>query len=323
MNTALPLWNGQLQLGNQLRRPLCGRRLEVHASTRRSVNRVVFALPLLLEGLLRLCRLCQKNNRLPSLRPAAVDIATGLGVSTARTPMYSCVCTSMAGFIQQLAVSYVSNGYFFYVLGVVPDGKDPARVDAKLIDKFNIDVSKWSRARRKRSGIASIQYLRFGRLFALLATHGEHTFFESEGDRVRDLRRVPLKAFGYAVSYKRGHAHVRIEKEEMKRLSAFLLSNAVHRQASWLESVFLSLPYEPYAPVRRQFLQLLRKVNRARRLAGYQPLSIECLRLRRRIVRPFEAESGSVHALVGGRWGEFERGGGASSSPSHQPGSAG
>ena len=235
--------------------------------------------------------------------------------------MYPCVCASVPGFIQQLAVAYISNGYCFYVLGVVPDGKDPERIDAKLIAKFNIDISKWTRARQKRAGRASVQYLRFGRLFALVATHGEHPFFLEEGDRVRDLRRVPLKAFGYALSFKRGHAHVRIEREEFKRLTAFLLSNAVHRQAAWLESAFRSLPYEPYAPVRRQLLQLFRHVNRARRLAGYQPLSIECLRLRRRIVRPFDAGPVSDHALVGGRWGEFERGGGASSSPSHQPGS--
>jgi hypothetical protein len=235
--------------------------------------------------------------------------------------MYLCVAASVEGFIQQLAVSYIANGYFFYVTGHVPEGKDPARVDAKLIDRYGVDLSKWSRARRKRSGLANIQYLRFDRLFVLLATHGEHSFFAAEGDRVRDLRRVPIKAFGYALSYKRGHAHVRIEREEFKGLKAYFLNRATHRRAEALEDELRSLPYEPYAPVRRQLLQLFRQVNRARRLAGYSQLAIDCLRLRRRIVRPFgNNPNGSDTALVGGRWGEFERGGGASSSPSHQRG---
>jgi hypothetical protein len=236
--------------------------------------------------------------------------------------MYHCACTSIEGFIQQLAVSYVSTGYVFYVMGNVPDGKDPAKVDAKLIERYGIDVSKWSRARRKRSGTASVQLLRYRELFVLVATHGEHPFFSLEGDRVRDLRRVPLKAFGYAISYKRGHAHVRIEREEFKELLAYFVNRAVHRRVETLEDELRALPYEPYAPVRRQLLQLIRRVNRARRLAGYEAIPYETLRLRRRIVRPFGSPVSESTALVGGRWGEFERGGGASSSPSHQHGHA-
>jgi hypothetical protein len=33
---------------------------------------------------------------------------------------YRCEATSVAGFIQQLAVAYVGRGYFFYVAGVIP-----------------------------------------------------------------------------------------------------------------------------------------------------------------------------------------------------------
>lgn len=48
------------------------------------------------------------------------------------------------------------------------------------------------------------------------------------------------------------------------------------------------LRFEPYAPVRRQLLNLLRTVNRTRKRAGFEPLPVECLRLKRRIYRPFE-----------------------------------
>ena len=44
---------------------------------------------------------------------------------------YRCVATSVAGFIQQLAVGYVARGYYFYVTGRIPDHKDPAHTDAE------------------------------------------------------------------------------------------------------------------------------------------------------------------------------------------------
>src|SRR5262245_15327111 len=70
---------------------------------------------------------------------------------------------TLEGFIQQLAVAYVKNGYYFYVTGRVPDGKDPVAIDRKLIDRYGAGISKWARARRKRAGLANIQYLRFER----------------------------------------------------------------------------------------------------------------------------------------------------------------
>jgi hypothetical protein len=49
---------------------------------------------------------------------------------------YRCEATSVAGFIQQLAVGYLARGYLFYVTGRVPEGKDPKRLDEKLITKY-------------------------------------------------------------------------------------------------------------------------------------------------------------------------------------------
>lgn len=49
---------------------------------------------------------------------------------------YRCVATLVAGFVQQLAVACQAHGYWFYVSGRVPVGKDPADVDRKLVDRF-------------------------------------------------------------------------------------------------------------------------------------------------------------------------------------------
>lgn len=208
-----------------------------------------------------------------------------------RTSEYSVEATSVEGFVQQVAVSYLPHGYVFYVMGCVPAGKDPRAVDAKLVDRYGIDVSKWSRARRKRAGQASLQYIRLGRLFLILATHGTHRFFEEERTSIRDARRTPIKAFGYAISFRGGHSHVRIEQAEYGRLRAHLVGLAAHRTAAALETAFMSLPFEPYAPVRRQLLNIWRAVNRVRKEAGYELVRIECIRMKRRIVRPFEGSN--------------------------------
>lgn len=214
------------------------------------------------------------------------------------TRQYQCQAANVEGFIQQLAVSYVSNGYFFYVAGSVPEGKDPLAVDAKLIERYGIGVTKWTRARRKRVGIASVQLLRFKRFFLLLATHGTHHLFEEEKSLIRDVRRVPVKCFGYSVSHRGGHVQVRIEREELKRLKAYFAELALHRKADTLAAELASLPFEPYAPVRRQLRAVLRLVNRSRRAAGFEAVPFEALRFRRRIVKPFRESSKPANGSV-------------------------
>ena len=44
--------------------------------------------------------------------------------------MYRCVAQSVEAFVQQLAVAYISRGYWFYVTGRVPDRKNPALIEA-------------------------------------------------------------------------------------------------------------------------------------------------------------------------------------------------
>jgi hypothetical protein len=201
---------------------------------------------------------------------------------------YRCKATSVAGFIQQLAVGYVARGYVFYVVGQVPEGKDPQRLDEKLIEKYRISSSKGARARRKALGFANVQYLRFNETFVLLATPGKHEFFLHEAGQVRDAREMPIKLFGYAVSHRNGHPHVRIEQQEFLNLKAWFTDLAVHRRREWLEDEFRRLPYEPYAPIRSQLHCIFREVNRRRKTAQFELVPSSCIRTRRRIVSPFE-----------------------------------
>lgn len=86
---------------------------------------------------------------------------------------YQHACVSVAGFIQQLAVSYVAKGYWFYVCGVVPERKDPAKTDRKIMAQYGVGISKWARARKKKAGQANLHYLRHERFWVVIATPGK------------------------------------------------------------------------------------------------------------------------------------------------------
>lgn len=197
------------------------------------------------------------------------------------------VATSLEGFIQQVAVACIGKGYFYYVTGRVPEGKDPRSIDRKLAGRYGATISKWSRYRRKRGGHANVRYLRHERFFALFATDGVSPFFQAEAGQIRDCRREPFKYGGYSISSKGGRVCVRIERDQYNVLKAALLELAPRRPAERLERMIATLPFEPYAPVRRQLLGLVRSVNAARKAAGLAPLGYDCVRMKRRIVRPF------------------------------------
>ena len=65
---------------------------------------------------------------------------------------YRCEVPSLTGLIQLLACNYLPHGYWFYVTGHVPPGKNPHDLDDKLLKKYGISRSRSSRARRKAKG---------------------------------------------------------------------------------------------------------------------------------------------------------------------------
>jgi hypothetical protein len=205
--------------------------------------------------------------------------------------VYRAVTSTVEGFVQQVAVNLLPHGYRFYVTGQIPAHKDPATVDAKLIERYGLDVSKWARARRKKNGQARVQYLRHGRFFLLIATEGEHAFFTSE-TATRDVRRAPLQCFGYSIGcYQRPggswHPSVRIAAKVFEKLKAEFQEAALRRSADELGTGIHSLPFAPFAPVRAQCFTLLRLVNQRRKRAGLPLVGADCVRRRRRPVAVF------------------------------------
>lgn len=194
---------------------------------------------------------------------------------------------SLEGFIQQIAVSYIPHGYWFYVVGRIPAHKNVQAVDDKLIRKYGIAVNPWTRSRRKRQGLASVHYVRHLNFFVLLANEGSHCLRVEEARRLRDLREAPLRYGGYAMSYVAGHACVRIERATYLDIKEAFLRRAVHQSARQLEWALRSLPFEPYAPIRLQLLFLLRQLNKKRQAAGLETVSKSALRFYRNIYAPF------------------------------------
>ena len=221
---------------------------------------------------------------------------------------YKHEATSREGLVQQVAVSYVKNGYFFYVKGKVPPGKDPRETDRKLLKLYGIKASKHVRYRRKKEGLANLQYIRFGSDWVLLATKGRHElFFEREAKNIRDLRKAPLTIFGYSITYRAGgwlkkepgapakrdqkeRVRVQISKARFQELRVEFLTHARNRSEDWYRMRFYHVGFEPYAPIRKQLLELLRQVNKARGAHGLGKIAPDCIRYRRRILKPFELE---------------------------------
>ncbi|MDZ4782058.1 MAG: hypothetical protein SGJ19_17560 [Planctomycetia bacterium] len=222
---------------------------------------------------------------------------------------YRSEAMSLEGFVQQLASNILPHGYWFYVTGRVPLGKNPQAIDEKLTTKYGITISRQQRARRKLAGLANLHYLRIGSLWVLLATRGEHRFFAEEAEAIRDVRKVPLQVGGYSLTVRQGgflkrlpgepkqtpdskrRVRVQIAREKYRDLKSYFLELSTRRAVEEMAREFFGVPFEPYAPIRRQLLNILRLVNAKRQEAGLAKVPPTVLRYRRRIVKPFEQQT--------------------------------
>lgn len=233
------------------------------------------------------------------------------------------VVSSVDGMLAML-VNLVSKGYRYYFVGTVKEGKSAEAVDERMLAYYEADLPKWRRERRKLQGLANFRYLRYDGWYVVLATEGAAPRFWSEDrGRIRDVRHTAIRFRGYSVAYRQGgwkdrklwkdpavrerdmkwHARVLLDEETFAGLKAYFLNIAVHRDAGFLANEFLSLPFQPYRPIREQLFVILRVVNQARKLAGYQRVPTSVIPFKRRIVRAFERplEGREVFAAAGAR----------------------
>ncbi len=209
---------------------------------------------------------------------------------------YHCEPATLDGFLSQL-VRYVASGHYFYVTGMVPERKDPEQVDRKLVELYGIGGPKWERARRRLGEQAGMHYLRHGRFFVLMATHGRHIFFTDHEKNLCDIRRTALRVKGYSIRYtfseveKRWKVFVRLDKETYRSVKAHFIDLATrpsYRETDRLVQEFLTLPFQGYGPVRAQVLAIINAVNHERRRAGYGQLPTDIVPRMRPVRQVFD-----------------------------------
>src|SRR5688572_3047852 len=98
---------------------------------------------------------------------------------------YQYETTSITGFVQRVATHLLTHGYYFFVQGQVPPGKDPRALDQKLLREYDIKKTERQRSFRKEKGLGNVQYIRFENSWVLLATQGEHPMKERERKNLR------------------------------------------------------------------------------------------------------------------------------------------
>lgn len=227
---------------------------------------------------------------------------------------YRYECPSVEALVQR-AVVLAQKGYVYFLQGELRAGRDPFATDEKLLEKSNARHTKDQRYIRKRKGKANAHYFRWDRLWVVMMTEGIHPMRERRAkERLLDLRNpdhAPLRLGAYSVKLRRDstpqgrasgryRASVRLTERAYLELKAELVDIALHRSAEKLAARVFRLPYQPYGPVYRQILAIVKAVNVRRKGGGYKAVPLSCVRFRRDLPKHFvERDGDGLRALEG------------------------
>ena len=208
--------------------------------------------------------------------------------------MYPCVAASRQAFIDQLAYAYIAYGYRFYVTGVVPERLTSGELDARLIEKFGLDISRDRRSSQRAAGDGSIHYLRHDRFWVLISTparNGNQFFTENTeprtGDHLwHDVWTRAISIHGYAIRAPVGKLLIKVERHEFKRLKSELLELAKFVPAERLTTILKQrFRYEQYPGVQEQLYGLVATLNQRPKRSGLGRIEFTQLKCGRKIVR--------------------------------------
>lgn len=206
---------------------------------------------------------------------------------------YQCEMQSVAEFVSRVQ-RLVSRGYYFCFVGSVPHPKDPAKLDIRMIQEWNLDRPNWQWAARHRRGESSVHYVRFRRRFVLLSTHGwsgqsrqgrhrQTGRFFREHPGFQDLKDEGLKVSAYNIkstwsrALNRRTTLVSLNRRAYRVVKAGLLRKATsprYHSRDSLEQLIENLPLCWYGPVRQQIRGVVNAVNRVRRRSGLPQIRV-------------------------------------------------
>lgn len=168
------------------------------------------------------------------------------------------LCNSWQFLLQQL-VYQISKGYYYYHVGTIPMNKASKckQIDEKIIRKYNIDLSKYQRSRKKVKGLANFYYLRWRNIFIILHTEGD---FEKElilNDEFKDIRdkkkkldRLQIRisdniSFEISLKHKTGQTDravtISFDRASMQNLNTELSELVQYKKLNEIEKFFTRL----------------------------------------------------------------------------------
>ena len=173
------------------------------------------------------------------------------------------------GMVQQL-VTLIAKGYRYYFVGAIKLHEDPHKIDARMLDYYDADLTKGQREVRKRHRRANFRYLRWHDWYIVLATEGSAPkFWREDRSRIRDVQNVPIRFKGYSISYQAGGYAKLTPEEKAERAAAweaYKLAKAAGQQAQRPRfprpprekryRVHVSLDEECYAGLKAYFLNI-------------------------------------------------------------------
>lgn len=181
------------------------------------------------------------------------------------------IAKSFGDFLRRIAYNYLSYGYHRYVLNEIPEGKDLEAIDRKLLFNYQIRFNRSERFNRKDKGKANVAYVRYKRLFILMATDGVHDKFDKHV--VQSFRESPLYLDGYSIGLKNNKPWIIIEPKRYKGVRKFLLRIAYNPEKHILS--FMDRVFVPGFPgVLWQRDKLLKELNQKRKRAGRTKLTM-------------------------------------------------
>lgn len=178
---------------------------------------------------------------------------------------------SLGDFLRRIAIDYVRYDYHRYVVRSIPQGKDVIVIDEKLCHAYDVTWCRMTRTRRRRAGIAVVQYLRWKHTFVLLATEGVHKAFNKL--RSYNIRESPLHLCGYTIGIIGKSVSVQVSRRLWIRLEK-LVRRVELQSVETIERTLESLPLYNFPGVIRQKHKLLHQVNHHRKQAGLPSVNL-------------------------------------------------
>ena len=178
--------------------------------------------------------------------------------------------------------------------GVVPDRLTASELDARLIEKFGLDISRDRRSDQRATGNGSIHYLRHDRFWVLISTparNGNRFFTENTEPKTgehlwHDVWARAIMFHGYAIRVPAGKLLIKVERHEFKRLKNELLELAKFVSGERLTGILCQrFHYEQYPGVQEQLYRLVECLNQRLKRSGLGRIEFSQLKRGRRALR--------------------------------------